>query len=86
MKNLYIIYLLFLLVTVTFSLDNRNYLGDKKCPKGTQIGCAAFGPIKSICRCVQKCKEDEYNQCSFISVRILNCHCQKRFNYKKASK
>ena len=80
MKNLLIIFLLFLLATFTFSLDDwRNNID---CPKGTQKGCAALGR-KTICRCVKKiCKEDEYMICN---SEPFICSCLKRFTTKKSS-
>ena len=83
MKNLFNIFLLFLLVTFTFSLDKwdswRDNLKNLKCPEGTQRGCAALGR-KTICRCVQKCKEDEYIQCHSLSPQRIRCSCNKRFD------
>ena len=83
MKNIFIIFLLFLLATFTFSLNDWRI--NKKCPEGTQIGCAPLGR-KSVCRCAQKCKEDEYIQCGLITLSMISCSCHKRFTTKKTSK
>ena len=83
MKNIFIIFLLFLLVTFTFSLDN--WLVDEKCPEGTERGCAAFGR-KTICVCARKCKKDEFIQCGLHTFNKIRCSCEKKFNSKKRNK
>ncbi len=83
MKNLLYIFLLFLLVTFTFSFDN--YKLDRKCPEGSERGCAAWGR-KTICTCTKKCKEDEYNQCYLGGIRRVICNCDKRYRTENESK
>ena len=71
MKQLSILFILFLLYSFTIS---TKFNGPQSCPSGYQLKCVAFG-IQSNCDCFKKCPLGQTMKCKTVGFFKPSCSC-----------